>query len=205
MSAGVSDIAEDVFGGRFESIKRYVDILTNRGTVWGLIGPREVDRIWERHVLNSVSLSDLISPNSAVADVGSGAGLPGIPLALLRPDLRVTLVEPLLRRFNFLTQTVDDLGISHQVEVVRTRAEDYRNTFDVVTSRALAPLDKLIAWCNPLRSDHGIILALKGSSASDEVKSSSLLLEKFVLRAEVLVVRAHPRSEPTSVVRLTAR
>ena len=199
----MTEVARELYGDRFASISRYVDILADRGAAWGLIGPREVDRLWERHILNSAALDDLIPPGISLADIGSGAGLPGLPLALLRPDLMVTLIEPLLRRFNFLTQTVDELGISHQVKVVRSRAEDYRGTFDIVASRALAPLAKLIAWCAPLREPSGSILALKGSSAVDEVHSAARRLNQYGLRAEVLLVRAHSQSEPTSVVRLT--
>ena len=107
-----------------------------------------------------------------VADVGSGAGLPGIPLALLRPDLRVTLIEPLLRRCTFLTETVEKLGVADRVQVVRSRAEDHHQTYDFVVARALAPLDRLIGWCNPLRAGGGVILALKGESAPDEVAAA---------------------------------
>jgi len=194
--------AEDVFGVEFETVSRYVDILATRGLEWGLIGPREVERLWEHHILNSVALVDLIANGSSVADVGIGAGLPGIPLAILRPDLRVDLIEPLLRRSNFLTQAVDDLGISSRVTVRRVRAEDLRASYDVVVCRALAPLPRLVQWCASLRSRDGIILALKGRSAADEVAAAATLLARQHLRASVLTVRAHPSSEPTTVVRL---
>ena len=108
--------------------------------------------MWDRHILNCAALSGLIAADSSVADVGSGAGLPGIPLAVLRPDLRMTLIEPLLRRSHFLTQTVEELEIADRVQVVRSRAEDHHQTYDVVVARALAPLDRLIGWCNPLRT-----------------------------------------------------
>src|SRR5919202_3232006 len=133
--------AAEVFGDRLDQASRYVDILLNRGIEWGLVGPREGPRLWERHILNSAALSDLVPQGSSVADVGSGAGLPGIPLAILRPDLRVDLVEPLLRRVTFLTQAVDELGITDRVTVVRARAEDHRGAYDVVVARALAPLE----------------------------------------------------------------
>jgi 16S rRNA (guanine527-N7)-methyltransferase len=200
----VSQIGQEVFGEHYPDAARYVEILATRGQEWGLIGPREVDRLWDRHVLNSLALSDLIPQGASVADVGSGAGLPGIPLALARPDLSVTLVEPLLRRSNFLTQAVDELGITQRVTVVRSRAEDLQETFDVVASRALAPLDRLVRWCAPLREPHGVVLALKGRSAADEVKSSAATLRSHRLVASVLSARAHPSSEPTTVVRLTA-
>jgi 16S rRNA (guanine527-N7)-methyltransferase len=193
-----------VFGDHLDLASRYVDILLSRGIEWGLIGPREGPRLWDRHVLNSVALSDLVPQGSSVADVGSGAGLPGIPLAILRPDLQVDLVEPLLRRATFLTQAVDELGITARVSVVRARAEDHRKTYDVVVARALAPLDRLIGWCDPLRSPGGVILALKGRSAAEELAGCRKLLVTRGLTGELLSVRAHPTVEPTTVVRLTS-
>jgi 16S rRNA (guanine527-N7)-methyltransferase len=169
-----------------------------------LLGPREAERVWDRHILNSAALSSLIADEPSVADVGSGAGLPGIPLAILRPDLRVTLIEPLLRRSTFLAETVEELGISDRVEVVRSRAEDHQRSYDVVVARALAPLDRLIGWCNPLRAPRGVILAVKGRSADDEVKAALRHLIAARLDAEVLIVRAHPEAAPATVVRLSA-
>ena len=161
--------------------------------------------MWDRHILNCAALSGLIADRSSVADVGSGAGLPGIPLALLRPDLRVTLIEPLLRRSTFLAETIEKLAITDRVQVVRVRAEDHHQSYDVVVARAVAPLDRLIGWCNPLRASGGMILALKGESAADEVAAARPQLEAAHLDAEVLTVRAHPDAEPATVVRLTAR
>jgi 16S rRNA (guanine527-N7)-methyltransferase len=198
-----SHIAREVYGAQFPLINRYVDILGSTGVEWGLLGPREADRLWERHILNSAALSGLITQDGKVADVGSGAGLPGIPLAILRPDIRMTLIEPLLRRSTFLTETVDTLGIADRVEVVRSRAEDHHRRYDVVVSRALAPLDRLIGWCNPLRAPGGVILALKGSSAADEVVAATRQLEAAQLQAEVLKTSAHPDVEPATVVRLS--
>ena len=199
----MSGPALELFGDRYALISRYVALLSTTGVEWGLIGPREVDRLWERHILNCAALSDLIPTGASVADIGSGAGLPGIPLAVLRPDLQVTLIEPLLRRSNFLTQAVDDLGITDRVTVRRTRAEDHRGTYDVVTARALAPLGRLVDWCAPLRAAGGVILALKGSSAADEVKQAAQTLARHRLRADVLVARAHAEAEPTTVIRLS--
>ena len=198
-------VAQDVFGTRFELIGRYVDILATRGIEWGLIGPREGDRLWDRHILNSVAFADLVPAGSSVADVGSGAGLPGIPLALLRADLQVDLIEPLLRRATFLTQAVDELGITDQVRVIRARAEDHRQQYDVVVARALAPLDRLVRWCAPLRSPAGVILALKGRSAEEELQGAAKLLAAQRLTGEVLSVRAHPSVDPTTVIRLSSR
>ena len=199
------DAAREVYGDQFPTINRYVDILTSTAVEWGLLGPREADRIWNRHILNCAALDSLITADSSVADVGSGAGLPGIPLALLRPDLRVTLIEPLLRRFTFLDQTVDGLGIADRVQVVRSRAEDHHETYDFVVARALAPVDRLIGWCNPLRTKDGVILALKGESAADEVAAARPQLRAAHLEAEVLIVRAHPDADLATVVRLSDR
>ena len=200
-----ADVARELYGAQFPLLNRYVDILGSTGVAWGLLGPREADRIWDRHILNSAALSGLIAAESAVADVGSGAGLPGIPLAVLRPDLRITLIEPLLRRSIFLTQTVESLQLGARVEVVRSRAEDHHQTYDVVVARALAPLARLIGWCNPLRAPGGVILALKGSSAADEVTSAKRELEAADLDAEIVKARAHPGVEPATVVRLSGR
>jgi 16S rRNA (guanine527-N7)-methyltransferase len=198
-------VAEEVFGDRFSIASRYVDILTGKGIEWGLIGPREGDRIWDRHVLNSVALADLIPEGSTVVDVGSGAGLPGIPLAIHRPDVQVTLLEPLLRRATFLTETVAELGLETSVNVVRARAEDHRQRYDVVASRALAPLDRLLVWCGPLRRARGTIVALKGRTAFDELAALAPVLGRQGLVGEVLAVRAHPAAEATTAVRLRSR
>jgi 16S rRNA (guanine527-N7)-methyltransferase len=196
------EIARQLYNDQFPLINRYVDILRSTAVSWGLLGPREADRLWDRHILNSAALGGLIAADTAVADVGSGAGLPGIPLAILRPDLRMTLIEPLLRRSTFLTQTVEELGITDHVAVARSRAEDHKRNYEVVVARALAPLDRLIGWCNPLRAPAGVILALKGTSANDEIEAANRELASAQLDAEVLTVRAHPEAEPATVVRL---
>ena len=159
--------------------------------------------MWDRHVLNSAALAQLIPTSADVVDVGSGAGLPGVPLAILRPDLAVTLLEPLLRRATFLDETVGELGLGERVRVIRGRAEDHRDRYRVVTARALAPLPRLVQWCDPLRDSDGQILALKGASAAEEVTAAASALRSAGLRAEVLQLRAHPMTEPTTVVRLT--
>jgi 16S rRNA (guanine527-N7)-methyltransferase len=199
------EVAQAVYGTQYPLVSRYVDILTSTAVEWGLIGPREADKVWDRHILNCAALSELIPVASSVVDVGSGAGLPGIPLALLRPDLQVILIEPLLRRSTFLTETVEKLAIVDRVQVVRARAEDHHQSYDVVVARAVAPLDRLIGWCDPLRATGGVILALKGESAAGEVTAAQRHLQAAHLAAEVLTVRAHPDAEPATVVRLTAR
>lgn len=195
-------IAREVFGEQFGLALQYHQLLAGQGLEWGLIGPREVARLWDRHLLNSVAIADLISEGADVIDVGSGAGLPGVPLAILRPDLGMTLLEPLLRRVNFLTQVVDNLGITDRVEVRRGRAEECDRTFDVVTGRAVAPLKRLLPWVLPLLRPGGEVIALKGSSAVDELRAVDNFLRKHRLRAEVVAVRADPRSEVTTAVRV---
>lgn len=201
-----SDIALDIFGARQPQICRYVDILTGPGIERGLIGPREAGRLWERHIFNSVAPAALIPADATVVDVGSGAGLPGIPLAVLRPDLRLTLLEPLLRRYAFLVEAVADLGLGDRVEVVRGRAEDQSQArFQVVTGRAVAPFDRLLGWTHGLLSPDGQLLALKGASATEEVAAASKTLRRFGLTAQVLPVQAHPLAEETVVIRATRR
>lgn len=166
------DVARGVFPSeRLGLVVRYADLLSGAGVDRGLIGPREVPRLWDRHVLNSAVLSAWVPEGVEVCDIGSGAGLPGLVLALARPDVRVTLVEPLLRRTTFLDEVVAELGLGDQVEVVRARAEELhgRRSFDVVTSRAVAPLERLLGWSMPLVSPTGALVAMKGSSVADEV------------------------------------
>ncbi len=161
------DARAELFGAGAEAIRQYVDILASRGIDWGVIGPREGERLWERHILNSIAGASLFPEGATVVDVGSGAGLPGIPLAILRPDLRVTLLESLLRRANFLDLAVEELGLADRVRVVRARAEEHRERYAVVASRAVAPLPRLVGWCAPLMTGGGKILALKGSLSGD--------------------------------------
>lgn len=200
MSVRDDETAARVYGRTYKSVKQYVDILATRGVGWGLIGPREVDRLWERHILNSAAISTLIPSGVRVADVGSGAGLPGIPLAILRDDLEVTLVESLLRRSNFLVETVDELGLGDRVNVVRSRAEDLDDTFDVVVARAVAKLPTLVSWTAGLLDEHGVLIALKGESVEDEVKTASKELARRGLVADVVVVRADPDADVTRAV-----
>ena len=185
-----------------ERMSRYVDMLATAGVERGLIGPREVGRLWERHILNCVVLERLIPRDATIADIGSGAGLPGIVLALVRPDLRVTLVEPLLRRATFLTEAIDALGLGSTVDIARLRAEDYRGVrFTIVTARAVAPLDRLAALAFPLLTGGGTLLAVKGRRAHDEVEEHRAALAKLGAgRVEVVTVGAPTLAEPTTVV-----
>lgn len=167
------DAADALFGARLEQAQRYAAILAGAGVERGLIGPREVDRLWDRHLFNSAAIAELVDPDTRVADIGSGAGLPGIPLALARPDLSITLIEPLLRRSDFLREVIDDLGLD--VAVVRGRAEDAGvrqqvGEMDAVVSRAVASLDKLTRWSMPLLREGGSMLAMKGERAEEEIR-----------------------------------
>jgi 16S rRNA (guanine527-N7)-methyltransferase len=155
----------------------FADILVTRGVERGLIGPREVTRIWPRHLANCAVVAEeaneQIPAGSQVADVGSGAGLPGLVWALVRPNLTVTLIEPLLRRSTFLSESVAELGLGGRVAVVRARAEEVTDQFDVVTARAVARLPQLVGWTLPLTRVGGWVVALKGASAADEVAEAS--------------------------------
>ena len=157
---------------------RYEEWLATAGIERGLLGPREVPRLWDRHVLNSAVAATLLNAGESVVDVGSGAGLPGIPLALARPDVTVVLLEPLARRAAFLDEVVADLGLAPRVTVVRGRAEEIvreRTRYDVAVARAVAPLDKLAAWCLPLLAYGGRLLAWKGDRAEEEIAAAPAL------------------------------
>ncbi|MER0240586.1 16S rRNA (guanine(527)-N(7))-methyltransferase RsmG [Streptomyces sp. 796.1] len=199
------EAAREVFGDRFPEVVRYAELLADVGVTRGLIGPREVPRLWERHLLNCAVLSEAVPEGVTVCDVGSGAGLPGIPLALARPDLRITLLEPLLRRTNFLQEMVELLGLDH-VTVVRGRAEEVLGKLQpvhVVTARAVAPLDRLAGWGVPLLRPYGEMLALKGDTAAEELKSARAALSKLgVVETSVLQVGAGIVDPPSTVVRV---
>lgn len=193
--------AAGVFASRLPVAEAYADILASDGVLKGLIGPREVPRIWDRHIMNSAVVVDRVQHSATVADVGTGAGLPGLVWAIARPDLDVTLIEPLLRRTTFLQDVVDRLELDN-VEVVRARAEDVHTTYDVVTARAVAALDKLGRWCLPLVRPGGVLLALKGRTAADEVTAATATLHR--LGATSIVVATYANGDvPTTVVEVT--
>lgn len=194
------DAARAVFGDRVALAERYVEILATRGVEWGLIGPREADRLWDRHVLNSVAVAHEIPHGATVCDVGSGAGLPGIPLALAREDLAVTLLEPLLRRATFLTEVVEELALSNPMRVVRARAEDHLERYDVVTCRAVAPLERLFGWTAPLFLPAGTLVALKGSSARDELRAAGKALHRSRVQGRVVEVAPYEGAEVTHLI-----
>jgi 16S rRNA (guanine527-N7)-methyltransferase len=172
-------VAQRVFLNALPTAEEYAALLATDGIVRGLIGPREVPRLWERHLLNCAVVTGAIKQGASVCDIGSGAGLPGLVIAIRRPDLDVTLVEPLLRRTTFLEEAVASLGLGN-VRIIRERAEALRGSesFDVVTSRAVAPLDRLSRWSLPLVRTGGEFLAMKGSSAEDELVSAAQVIRK---------------------------
>lgn len=165
---------------RLAVAERYVELLATEGTARGLIGPREAGRLWDRHVLNSAALMEVVPSNAAVCDVGSGAGLPGMVLAIARQDVAVTLVEPMLRRTTFLTEVVRDLSLTN-VAVVRARAEELHgtHTFDIVASRAVAPMTRLLEWCMPLVAPDGALVAMKGASVETELVEAAPTLRSL--------------------------
>jgi 16S rRNA (guanine527-N7)-methyltransferase len=182
---------------------RYAELLAGPGVVRGLLGPREAAVIWSRHILNCAAVAALVPERAEVLDLGSGAGLPGLPLALARPDLTVTLVEPMARRCAFLTEVLAELGLRH-VSVRRARAEELTGppTADVVVARALAPLHRLIRLGLPLLRPAGTLLAIKGENAAEELTAARSVLAEFDARADILAVHAPHTALTTTVVRV---
>jgi 16S rRNA (guanine527-N7)-methyltransferase len=176
-----------VFGDRLGVAEQFVGLLAESGVSHGLIGPREVTRLWERHVLNCAVIQEAIALDQMVIDVGSGAGLPGLALAIARPDLDLHLIEPMLRRTNWLSMAVDQLGLTN-VTVHRGRAEEFAGKLraPVVTARALARLSELARWCLPLLLPGGSLLAIKGSSVAEEVESDRAVLRRLGAIDEVI-------------------
>ena len=194
-----------MFGSGLQLAQQYADLLVRDGDLLGLIGPRELPKLWSRHILNSAVVAELVGPGQSVADVGSGAGLPGIPMAILCPDAQFTLIEPMERRANWLAQTVvPSLGLTN-VKVLRARAEEAPiKSFDVVTARAVSALPQLIRMLVPLTKQGGEVLALKGSKAADEIEESKSLAKKFKINGfEIITIGQDLLAEPTTVVRIT--
>lgn len=199
-------VAAGVFHSRLALAERYCSLLANDGVVRGLIGPREAPRLWDRHLLNCALLGEAIGEDEDVCDIGSGAGLPGLVLAIARPDLRITLVEPLLRRTSFLEEAVDELGLTN-VEVIRARAEELhgKREFSVVTSRAVAPLGRLLAWSMPLVREGGALVAMKGSTVEEEIEAARPELKKYGAGAVTVSQHGVGVIDPqTTVVRVEA-
>ncbi|MDQ1056310.1 16S rRNA (guanine527-N7)-methyltransferase [Arthrobacter globiformis] len=207
MTAAERQAAEKIFGDRLGLAERYVEHLATSGTERGLIGPREIPRLWGRHVLNCAVIESVIPQGSHVADVGSGAGLPGLCLAIARPDLELTLIEPLERRVIWLQEVVDDLGLSN-VTVMRTRAELAVGmvTADVVTARAVSALSNLAGLTIPLLGGEGEVVAIKGRSAAEEIEKAANAIRKLGgVETSVVTVGQDLLEEPTTVVRIVVK
>ncbi len=191
------------FGDRYPAVAAYAEMLADQGVLRGLIGPREVERLWERHLLNSAAVAQFL-PDGTVADVGSGAGLPGLVIAAMQPQREVVLIEPMERRTTWLAEAARALELSN-VRVLRGRAEEVGGdvSAQAVTARAVAAVAKLAKWCAPLLAEGGQMLFLKGRSAAEEIESAKYALRKLGLAAEVLEARTVPGLELTRVVRLT--
>ena len=176
MSVSRETLIPAYFGELKEEISRYAEILATWGIERGLIGPKEGDRIWERHIANCIPITTLIEEGASLLDIGSGAGLPGIVIALARPDLKVTLLEPLQRRFDFLNEVVAELKLD--IAVARGRAENFRGSFQVVTARAVAPLPKLLTVSWHLVAPGGAVLEMKGEAAQEELAEAEVEARK---------------------------
>jgi 16S rRNA (guanine527-N7)-methyltransferase len=196
--------AVSIFGDQIDQARSFAQTLAGDSDELGLLGPRELDKLWTRHILNSAVVAELVRPGDKVADVGSGAGLPGIPMAIARPDAQFVLIEPMERRSTWMLEVVEDLGLKN-VRVLRSRAEDVtEQDFDIVTARAVAALDKLLKMCLRLLKPGGTLIALKGSKAAEEIANSKKLEKKLGISSfEILVCGEKFLPEPTSVVKTT--
>lgn len=207
LTASEHRAAEALFGDQLEGAQRYVQHLCTTGITHGLLGPREVPRMWSRHVLNCAAAAPELPAGGTVADVGAGAGLPGLALALARPDVEFTLIEPMERRVDWLDAVIDDLGLTN-VQVIRARAEDLTDEVmaDVVTARAVSALKKLIPLTVPLLAEDGELLLLKGRSAGEEITAAAKVLKKARLtEPRVELLGEGLLDEPTTVVRARRR
>ena len=196
-------VAAVIFGDRLDLARRYAALLIRDSDTLGLLGPREMPKLWSRHILNSAVVSELVPDGATVADVGSGAGLPGIPMAIAQPNAHFTLIEPMERRSDWLKAVVAELGLEN-VSVLRARAEEVGEVFDLVTARAVSALPKLLRLTVPLTRHGGAIIALKGSKAAEEIEESKKLSKKLKIAGfEVIHTGAQILDESTLVVRTT--
>jgi 16S rRNA (guanine527-N7)-methyltransferase len=201
---GASRAVREFLGEGYDTLVRFHDRLRDEGETRGLIGPREVARLWERHILNSAAVVPYLAGASSVADVGSGAGLPGIVVATLRPDLEVHLIEPMERRTAWLIEIADDLGLAN-VQVKRGRVEEYHDALevDIVTSRAVAALSKLARMSLPLVHRGGAMVVLKGRNVAQEIEPARKVLRSFKASdPEILEGSTVPGVESTTIVRI---
>lgn len=197
-----STAVREYFGESYSRVESFALMLADQGVLRGLIGPRELTRLWERHILNSAAVSPFLGEGTIV-DVGSGAGLPGLVIAAMLPERHVVLVEPMERRTTWLREAAKACDIDN-VTVVRGRAEEVKDVVeaDVITARAVASIDKLVKWCSPLLAPGGQMALLKGKSAPDEVERAKYVLRKAGMTASVVSAPTIPETEPTTVVRL---
>ena len=198
--------AAAVFGTSLSVAVRFAGLLATHGLEQGLIGPREVPRIWDRHVLNCAVVAELIDGQcQTLVDIGSGAGLPGLVLAMILPDVAVTLLEPMERRCRFLARCVTELVLAN-VTVLRERAEDATVKADVATARAVAPLPRLAELAAGVVRPGGMVLAIKGRTAVQELTDAEPILRRIGARSAEVVQAGHGKVVPaTTVVRFFAR
>lgn len=198
-----SPAVKQYLGDRYDAVRAFGKLLAEQGELRGLIGPRELTRIWERHLLNSAAVVPFLAPG-VVVDIGSGAGLPGLVIAAMQPDRRVVLVEPMERRTTWLREASEALGLGN-VTVLRGRAEEVRDVVeaDVVTARAVAAIDKLVKWSAPLLSPGGSMALLKGRTAAEELDKAKYTLRRAGLVGEVHSAPTVPGLEATTVVTLS--
>ena len=196
--------AKGIFGPQIDKARAFAQKLANDSDDLGLLGPRELDKLWSRHILNSAVVSETIKAGDLVADVGSGAGLPGIPMAIAFPEAHFVLIEPMERRSNWMLEVIEELGLTN-VEVRRARAEEVLDQkFDIVTARAVAALDKLLGLTAHLLKPGGSLIALKGSKAADEIEVARKLQKKLGIASfEIQICGEKFLAEPTSVVKTT--
>jgi 16S rRNA (guanine527-N7)-methyltransferase len=196
--------AKEIFGPQIEEARAFAQKLANDSDDLGLLGPRELDKLWSRHILNSAVVAETVKAGDLVADVGSGAGLPGIPMAIALPEAHFVLIEPMERRSTWMLEVIQELGLAN-VEVRRARAEEVLDLkFDIVTARAVAALDKLLRLTVPLLKLGGSLIALKGSKAAEEIEAAKKLQKKLGIASfEIQICGEKFLAEPTSVVKTT--
>jgi 16S rRNA (guanine527-N7)-methyltransferase len=196
--------AKAIFGSQIDKARAFAQKLASDSDDLGLLGPRELDKIWSRHILNSAVVAETVIPGDLVADVGSGAGLPGIPMAIALPEANFVLIEPMERRSNWMLEVIKELELTN-VQVRRARAEEVLDLkFDIVTARAVAALDKLLRMCVPLLKPGGSLIALKGSKAAEEIEAAKKFQKKLRIASfEIQICGKKFLAEPTSVVKTT--